>query len=100
MNFAVLCRFAVHRNAQLFHHLTQLGVDILPLAHAQIVKIFDLTLAAELVRRQRLLLLAEVIPQVHKGEEIGLFVVETLMFFIGRLLFVHRAFARVLNRQR
>ncbi|SPX65062.1 Uncharacterised protein [Leclercia adecarboxylata] len=50
VNFAVLCRFAVHRNAQLLHHLTQLGVDILPLAHPQVIKEIQLTLATELVR--------------------------------------------------
>ena len=82
MNFAVLRRFAVHRNAQLFHHLPKLGIDILPLAHAQVVEEIHPALAAELVRRERLLLLAEVVPQVHEGEEIGLFVVEATVLFI------------------
>jgi hypothetical protein len=46
------------------------------------------------------LLLAKVIPQVHKGEEVGLFIVETTMLLIGRLLLVHRPLARILNRER
>ncbi|SAF75120.1 Uncharacterised protein [Enterobacter kobei] len=82
MNFTVLRRLAVHRNAQLFHHLAQLSVDILPLAHAQVVEEIHAALAAELVRGERFLLLAEIVPQVHEGEEIGLFVVEATVFFI------------------
>ena len=100
MNFAVLRRFAVHRNAQLFHHLPKLGIDILPLAHAQVVEEIHPALAAELVRRERLLLLAEVVPQVHEGEEIGLFVVEAAVLFVRGLLFVHRTLARILNGER
>ena len=46
------------------------------------------------------MLLAEVVPQVHKGKEIGLFIVEAAVFFIRRLLFVHRALARILNGER
>ena len=48
MNFAVLRRFTVDRNAQLFYHLAQLGVDILPLAHAQVVEEIP-ALTAELI---------------------------------------------------
>jgi hypothetical protein len=40
----------------------------------------DPALAAELIRRERFLLLAEVVPQVHKGEEVGLFIVEAAVF--------------------
>ena len=100
MNFAVLCRFTVHRDAQLFHHLAQLGVDILPLAYAQVVEEIHPALTAELIRRERFLLLAEVVPQVDECEEIGLFIVEATVFFIRRLLFVHRTLARILNGER
>lgn len=72
----------------------KLGIDILPLAHAQVVEEIHPALAAELVRRERLLLLAEVVPQVHEGEEIGLFVVEATVLFVRGLLFVHRTLAR------
>ena len=100
MDLAIFRRLTVDRQAKLFHHLAQLGVDVLPLAHAQIVKKIDPALAAELIRRQRLLLLAEVVPQIDEGEEIGLFIVEAAMFFVRGLLFVHRPLARVLDRQR
>ena len=100
MDLAIFRRLAVDRQAELFHHLAQLGVDVLPLAHAQIVKKIDPALAAELIRRQSLLLLAEVVPQIDEGEEIGLFIVEAAVLLIGGLLFVHRPLARVLNRQR
>ncbi len=100
MNFAVLCRLAVNRNTQLFHHLAQLGIDILPLAYPQVVEVVGTAQTTELVRRQRFLLLAEVVPQVHKGEEVRLFVMEAAMFFIGRLLLVHWPLARILNRER
>lgn len=95
MDLAIFRRLTVDRQAKLFHHLAQLGVDVLPLAHAQIVKKIDPALAAELIRRQRLLLLAEVVPQIDEGEEIGLFIVEAAMFFVRGLLFVHRPLARV-----
>ncbi len=100
MDFAVLRRFTVHRYTQLFHHLAQLGVDILPLAYAQIIEEIHPALTAELVRGERFLLLAKVVPQVHKGEEIGLFIVEATVFFIRRLLLVHRTLARILNGER
>ncbi|SSK75238.1 Uncharacterised protein [Klebsiella pneumoniae] len=100
MDLAIFRRLTVDRQAKLFHHLAQLGVDVLPLAHTQIVKKIDPALAAELIRRQRLLLLAEVVPQIDEGEEIGLFIVEAAMFFVRGLLFVHRPLARVLDRQR
>ncbi len=80
MDLAIFRRLTVDRQAKLFHHTAQLGVDVLPLAHAQIVKKIDPALAAELIRRQRLLLLAEVVPQIDEGEEIGLFIVEAAMF--------------------
>ena len=100
MNFAILRRFAVNRNAKFFHHLAQLGVDILPFAHAQIVEIIGTTQATEGVGRKRLLLLAKIIPQIYKREEVGFFVVEATMFFVRCLLFVHRTFARILNGER
>ncbi len=100
MDLAVLCRLAVDRNTQLFHHLAQLGVDILPLAYPQIVEVVGTAETAELVRRQRFLLFAKVVPQVNKGEEVRLFVVEATMFLIGRLLLVHRPLTRILNRER
>ena len=100
MNFAILRRFAVNRNAKFFHHLAQLGVDILPFAHAQIVEIIGTTQATEGVGRKRLLLLAKIIPQIYKREEVGFFVVEATMFFVRCLLFIHRTLARILNGER
>ncbi|MNE39134.1 hypothetical protein D3C80_1330680 [compost metagenome] len=99
VDFTVFSRLAVNRDPQFFNHLTQLGVDILPFAHAQIVQVFGPAQTTKRIGRQRFLLLAEIIPQIHKREEIRLFVVETTVHFVGRLLFVHRTLARVLNRQ-
>ncbi|CAH0222433.1 hypothetical protein SRABI106_01994 [Rahnella aquatilis] len=100
MNFAVFSGQAVHRQPQFFHYLTQLGVNVLPLAHAQIVEEIAAAQFAELCRRQRFLLHLQVIPQVYECQEIRVFVGKATMFFIGRLLFVHRTLARILNRQR
>ena len=100
VNFAILCRFAIHRQAELFNDLTQLSVDILPLAHAQVVEKIDPALAAELVRGERFLLLAQVVPQVDERHEVGLFIVEAAMLLIGSLLLIHWPLARVLNRER
>ena len=46
------------------------------------------------------MLLAQVVPQIHKGQEIRLFIVEATVFFIRRLLLVHWALARILNGER
>lgn len=46
------------------------------------------------------MLLAKIIPQIHKREKVRLFVVEATMFFVRCLLFVHRTFARILNGER
>lgn len=46
------------------------------------------------------MLLAKVVPQIHKGEEVGLFIVETTMLLVRGLLLVHRPLARILNRER
>ncbi len=100
MDLAIFRWLAVDRQAKLLHHLAQLGIDILPLAHAQIVQIIDPALTAELIRRQGFLLFAEIVPQVHKGEEVRLFIVKAAVFFVRGLLFVHRPLARILNRQR
>ncbi len=52
-----------------------------------------------MVAAQCLLLLLEVVPQIHQRKEIRLFVVKAAMFVIRRLLFVARALTRILNRQ-
>ncbi|MND85517.1 hypothetical protein D3C80_774450 [compost metagenome] len=100
VDLTVFSRFAVDRDPQLFDHLTQLGIDILPLAHAQIVQIFGPAQTTKRIGRQRFLLFAEIIPQIHKREEIRLFVLETTVHLIGSLLFIHRTLARILNRER
>ncbi len=55
---------------------------------------------AELVARQRELLLAQVTPEVHVGEEVGLVVLEARVQLVGLLALVGRALARVLDRER
>jgi len=64
------------------HRLMNLEVNVLPLANAQVVQIILLTLLAELVARQRFLLLLDIFPQIHKRQEVRLFMEETTVLII------------------
>ena len=55
------------REPQGLRELSQLAVDVLPLAHAQEVEELGLAEAAERARRELLLLLLEVVPEVEQG---------------------------------
>ena len=77
----------------------ELAVQVLPLADAQVVQELALHGAAELVAAQRLLLLAEVAPQVEQGEEVGVLVGEPGVQLVGGLLVLGGPLARVLDGQ-
>ncbi|MNH01854.1 hypothetical protein D3C79_610780 [compost metagenome] len=100
MYAAVIGRLAVNRQPQLFHHLTQLGVNILPFAHPQVVQEIIAAQPTELAGGMLFLLLFQPVPQVHVGQEVRVFIREATVLFIRRLLFVHWPFTRILNRQR
>ncbi|MNG80788.1 hypothetical protein D3C79_394270 [compost metagenome] len=100
MHAAVIGRLAVNRQPQFFHHLAQLGVDILPFAHPQVVKEIIAAQPTELAGGVLFLLLFQVVPQVNVGQEVRVFVGEAAVFLVRRLLFVHRPLSRILDRQR
>ena len=77
----------------------QLAVQVLPLADAQVVQELALDRAPELVAAQRVLLLAEVAPEVEQGEEVGVLVGEPGVQLVGRLLVLGGPLARVLDGQ-
>jgi hypothetical protein len=91
---------AVQRDAEVLADLPELAEDVLPLADAQVVEVLLLAQPAELVARQLLLPLPYVLPQVEVRQEVRLLVGEPRVLLVGRLPFVGRAFARVLDRQR
>ena len=77
----------------------QLGVDIAPLAHAQIGEELALAELGQLVVAQCLALFLVVAPQVESGHEVGTRVAKTRVGLVGLLLFFGRALPRVLDRQ-
>ena len=91
---------AIEPDAEGARDLSQLALDVLPFAHPQEVQEFGLAQPAKSARRQFLLLLAQVVPQVEVGEEVRLLVGEASVAVVGRLLVFERSLAWVLDRQR
>ncbi len=89
----------VLRHAQVGHHPTQLGMDVLPLPHPRVVEVLAPAQAAELARGALALLLTHVAPQVHIRQEVGGVVGEAGMHLIGGGSVVGRAFAGILDGQ-
>ena len=79
--------------------LTQLGVDVEPLAHSQVVEELGAAHAAQGAARQLALLGAQVAPQVEVGQEVARGVGEAPVHGVGRLLPVRGPLAHVLNGQ-
>ncbi|MNH06204.1 hypothetical protein D3C79_655650 [compost metagenome] len=92
-------RLRVALEAQLFHRLAQLEVDVLPLAHPQVGEKLLLAQAAERVAAQQVLLLFQVVPQVDEGEEVGLLILEAAVLLVGGLLLLHGPLAGILDAQ-
>ena len=87
-------------DADLAGGLAQLGDEVLPLAHAQVVQVLGLAALAELVARERALLLAQVAPQVEVGEEVRAVVGEAGVRLVGLRALLDRTLARVDDRER
>ena len=76
----------------------ELGVKVLPFAHAEIGEEIGLAELPPLaLGTERLPLIVNGIPQIEQGEKIGLWVGEALVSGVRGISLVQRAFARVLN---
>ncbi len=100
MDLARLGGRLVALDADLAGGLAQLGDEVLPLAHAQVVQVLGLAALAELVARERALLLAQVTPQVEVGEEVRAVVGEAGVRLVGLRALLDRTLARVDDRER
>ena len=90
---------AVQRTAEGTGDLADLGVQVLPFAHPQVVEEFGAAQLAELVAGQLLLLVHQVVPQVQVTGEVRLLVAEPGVRLGCGVLPVGRPLARVLNGQ-
>jgi hypothetical protein len=79
--------------------LAQLGVQVLPLAHPQVVEVLGLAHAPERARPALPLLLLEIAPERQVAEEVGVTDIEAPVELGGGLLALARALPRVLDRQ-
>ena len=86
-------------DAQVLDDPPQLAVDVLPLADAQPVQELLTTPLAELVARQLVLLVAEVVPQVQQRQEVRARFDEAGVVLLRGVGLVLRPFARILDRQ-
>ena len=86
-------------DAEVAGHRPELAVQVLPLAHPQVVEELRLAPLAELVRGQLGLAFVQVAPEVEPGQEVGALVGEAAVELVGPLLLVGRALARVLDGQ-
>ena len=79
---------------------TQLGVQVLPLTHPQVVQVLPAAHPPESTAGQRFLLLAQVVPQVDQREEVAGLVLEAGVRLVRLRLLLRRSFARILDRER
>ena len=86
--------------AHLLADLAQLGLEVLPLAHPQVVEVLALAHPPEGARAELLLLLLDVAPQVQPGEEVGLLGVEAGVLLVGLGALLGGSLAGVLQAQR
>ncbi len=77
----------------------QLLVEVLPLAHAQVVKKLPLAQASKGAAAQRFLFFAEVVPQEQVAGKVAALRLEPGMLLVGLGLLVGRPFPGVLNRE-
>ena len=87
-------------NAHLLAHLAQLRLEVLPLAHPQVVEELPLAHPPERAGAQLALLLLEVAPQVQPGQEVRALGLEPGVLLVGLRLELGRPLPRVLQRQR
>ena len=80
-------------------HLAELGLEVLPLADAQVVEVLPLAHPPEGARRQLALLGAQVPPEVQPGQEVRGGVLEAGVQLVGLGLLLQRPLPRVLQRE-
>ena len=95
-----LARMGREVDAERADDLAQLAVQVLPLAHSQVVQELAAAQLAELARAQLLLPFAQVVPQPDVREEVGVVGGEPAVGLVGGLLGVGGALAGVLDGQR
>jgi len=89
----------VHGQAEWLGELAELGDDVLPLAHAQVVEVLGAAEAAEGRGAEVPLLGAQVAPEVQVGEEVRGGVGEAAVELVRLGLLLHRALTHVLDRE-
>ena len=86
-------------DAEFAGHPAQLAEQIHPLPHAQVVEELVAAHPPELIARQCPLLFAQVVPQCDHRQEVGPVDAEAGVHLVGLLALLHRALARILDRQ-
>ena len=89
-----------HRDPELAQDTAQLSVQVLPLAHPQVVQELGRAQPPERAGGQCVLPVLEVVPEVEQGGEVRRRVGEPAVGGVGRLLLLGRPLPRVLDRQR
>jgi hypothetical protein len=79
--------------AEWLGELAQLAVDVLPLAHSQIVEELGLAEPAEGAGPEFALLVFEVVPEIEQGEKVARGVGELGVMLVGLLAAFERALA-------
>src|SRR5882757_6144937 len=100
MDRAAVTVRAIQPDAEGARDLSHLALDILPFAYPQEIQELGLAHPAKSARREFLLLLAQVLPEVEVGEEVRLLVGEAGVAVVSRLLMLERSLTWVLDRQR
>ncbi|CAB4928564.1 unannotated protein [freshwater metagenome] len=97
----VLARLCVgHRPSEAASDLAELSVQVLPFADPQVVQELGAAHASELIGRQLVSLLPQVLPQLHVRQEVRILDGETGMLLVCSLLVLGGTLPHVLNRQR
>ena len=79
--------------------LAQLGLEVLPLAHPQVVEVLLAAHPPEGARAHLLLLRPQVAPEVQPGQEVRAWVAEARVQLVGAGPVLDGPLARVLDRQ-
>ena len=85
---------------QLAGDLSQLAVQVAPLAHTQVVEVLVVTHAAKLIARELALAVAQVVPQGDRRQQIRTFDVESAVQLGGPFGGLLGSFTDILDRQR
>ena len=94
-----LARLLRNVQAERLREPHELAVEVLPLAHAQVVQVLGAAHAAERAARELALPGLEVVPEVQQRQEVAGRVDEAGVEPVGLLALLERALARVLDRE-